>query len=68
MSNFVATAKLNSNLHTLSYHQVWLINELLLLDAGGLFGWIENVDKDGKTHLKKRPYTRLNTDEKKVQA
>ena len=63
--NFISTTGLNANHHTLPFDQVFLCNELLLLDAGGLFGWIEIVDKDGKTHLKKRPYTRLNTDEKK---
>ena len=66
MSNFVATAKLNGQLHTLSYHQVWLINELLLLDAAALFGWIENVDKDGKTHLIKRPYSKPDIGEKQL--
>ena len=59
MSNFVSTAKLNPKLHTLSYNQVFLCHELLLLDAGALFGWIETVDKGGRTHLKKRSFSNL---------
>ena len=69
-TNFISTTRLNSNLHTLSYDQVFLCNELLLLDTGGPFGWIETVDKDGTTHPKKRPYLKgndcLDIDEKEI--
>jgi len=63
--NLISTTKPNTSFHTLPYDQVLLCDDLLLLDAVGLFGWIETVDKHDMTRTKRRPYKPLNAEEQK---